>query len=242
MSLTSLIKGWFGEAQGSLAHIFLDSDTYITLNNVTIPIANGTTQIDHVIVSRFGIFVVEAKNMKGWIFGSEHNREWTQSIFGKKYRFQNPLHQNYLHTRAISQFLGIEHDKIFSVVMFWGDCKFKTPMPPNVLTHRYLSFFKSKTQVLFSDSEVQQFVSAIKHGMLPQTWATRRQHVADLKERFSSKTTCPKCGSTLILRTAKSGPQAGAQFYGCSNYPTCRHIAKQESSPNLHSNKNSLHK
>lgn len=227
MSLSSLISGWFGEVQGSLAHLFLDSDTYFKLNNVTIPTSNGTTQIDHLIVSKFGIFVVETKNMKGWIFGGEQDRQWTQSLFGKKYRFQNPLHQNYRHTRALSQFLGIEHDKIYSVVMFWGDCKLKTPMPSNVLTHGYLSYFKSRSQVIFSDEEVQQLVAAINNGMLPQTWGTRQRHVADLKERFSSTTTCPKCGNALVLRIAKSGQNAGSQFYGCCKFPSCRYTSSR---------------
>jgi restriction system protein len=225
MSLTSLIRGWWGEAQGSLAHLFLDSDTYVSLNNVTIPAPNGMTQIDHIVVSRFGIFVIEAKNMKGWIFGNEKDHQWTQSIFGKKYRFQNPLHQNYRHTRALSQFLGIEHEKIYSVVMFWGDCKFKSAMPPNVLRDGYLHYFKSKTQILFSDAEVRELVSAIKNGRLPQTWGTGRQHVTELRERFSSTTICPKCGSNLVVRTAKSGANVGSQFYGCSRFPACRYTA-----------------
>lgn len=227
MSLIALFKGWLGEVQGSIAHLFLDSNKYIRLNNITIPTPNGTTQIDHVIVSRLGIFVVEAKNMKGWIFGSEQDRHWTQSIFGKKYRFQNPLHQNYRHTRALSQFLGVAHEKIFSVVMFWGECKFKTAMPSNVLSHGYLSFFHSKTQILFSEAEVLEIVSAIKNGMLPQTRETRRKHVADLMERFSSKTICPKCSGTLVLRTARSGMNAGSQFYGCAKFPACRYVANQ---------------
>ena len=33
---------------------------------------------------------------------------------------------------------------------------------------------------------------------------------------------CPKCGSEMILRTAKSGANAGNKFWGCSNYPSCR--------------------
>ncbi len=227
MSLMSLFKGWLGEALGTLAQtLFLDSDTYIDLNNVTIPTTSGTTQIDHVIVSRFGIFVVEAKNMKGWIFGDEQSRQWTQSLFGKKYKFQNPLHQNYRHTKALSEFLGIGHDKIFSLVMFWGECEFKTSMPSNVLARGYASYIKAKTQVVFSDVEVQQLVAAIRAGMLPQSWGTRRQHVEHLKERFSSKNTCPKCGNALVLRTAKSGRNAGSQFYGCSKFPACRYVAK----------------
>lgn len=69
MSLRSIFKGWIGEVQGTLAKkIFLDSQVYVDINNVTIPTPNGSTQIDHVIVSRYGVFVVETKNMDGWIF------------------------------------------------------------------------------------------------------------------------------------------------------------------------------
>lgn len=75
MSLISSFKGWVGEMQGTLAaKIRLDSQVYRSINNVTIPTANGTTQIDHVIVSRYGIFVVETKNIKGWIYVIWHGK------------------------------------------------------------------------------------------------------------------------------------------------------------------------
>lgn len=131
-----------------------------------------------------------------------------------------------LHTEALSEFLGIDHDRFFSVVIFWGDCEFKTPLPPNVMAKGYIPYIKSHTTVLFSDQEVQEIVTAIKEGMLPKSWSTRRQHVASLKERFSSTTTCPKCGGALVLRTAKSGTNAGSQFYGCTKYPACRYVQK----------------
>lgn len=35
---------------------------------------------------------------------------------------------------------------------------------------------------------------------------------------------CPRCGASLVLRTAQKGYRAGTQFYGCSNYPKCRFI------------------
>ena len=102
MSLASAFKGWIGEAVLTVAKkIVLDGDVYRDLNNVTIPTSNGTTQIDHVFVSRYGIFVIETKNMEGWIFGDEKQPQWTQSLYGKKFRFQNPLHQNYRHTKAL---------------------------------------------------------------------------------------------------------------------------------------------
>lgn len=33
---------------------------------------------------------------------------------------------------------------------------------------------------------------------------------------------CPNCGAPMVLRTARRGPNAGGQFYGCSNYPRCK--------------------
>jgi restriction system protein len=229
MSLISSLKGWVGEVQGSLAaKIRLDSEIYRSINNVTIPTANGTTQIDHVIVSKYGVFVVETKNIKGWIYGDEKQAQWTQVLYGKKYHFQNPLRQNYRHTKALSEFLGIEHSKIHSVVMFWSECEFKTPMPPNVLDRGYSAHIKSRTEVLFTDDEVDQIHKAINSGRLPKTWSTRRQHLNSLKARFSSETTCPKCGAELVLRTARQGPNAGKQFYGCSRYPACRYVRNLE--------------
>lgn len=57
---------------------------YIVLNDIMLKTRYGTTQIDHVIVSPYGIFVIETKNYKGWIFGHENSEEWKQSLLGKK--------------------------------------------------------------------------------------------------------------------------------------------------------------
>ena len=89
------IKGLFGETKVKAgAGLTLPSVLYQKYHNVTLPTVNGTTQIDHVFVSEFGVFVVETKNIGGQIFGGEHDREWTK-VFpgGQKHKFQNPLHQ-----------------------------------------------------------------------------------------------------------------------------------------------------
>jgi restriction system protein len=226
MSLISSLKGWVGEAQGALAKkLFLDGKIYRDFNNVTIETSNGTTQIDHVIVSKFGIFVIETKNIEGWIFGGEKQPSWTQSLYGKKYKFQNPLLQNYRHTKALADFLGVNQNKIHPLVMFWSDCEFKTPMPENVLNTGYTGYIKSKTDVLFTDEEVEALCEAISTGRLPKGWKTKAEHLKSLKERHASTTICPKCGGQLLLRTARTGKNAGSQFYGCANYPKCRYTA-----------------
>lgn len=229
MSFKSFVKGWIGEAMGSMAHkLLLDAKDYIDLGSVTIPALNGTTQIDHVIVSRYGIFVIETKNMDGWIFGDAKSPLWTQGVFGKKYRFQNPLHQNYRHTKALQEFLGVDETKLIPFVMFWGECEFKTVMPRNVLAGGYISFIKSHTVVVFSDDEVQEMVEAVRTGRMPKgilkSVQTHHQHLESLRDRHSSATVCPKCGKALVQRTAKTGKNAGSQFYGCSGFPACRYV------------------
>ncbi len=41
---------------------------------------------------------------------------------------------------------------------------------------------------------------------------------------LEGETQCPRCGSPLVLRTARRGPNAGSEFYGCSSFPKCRYI------------------
>lgn len=193
MSLQSTLKGWLGKVQGIVTHkLFLDARTYISLNDVTLLERNGTTQIDHVLVSRYGIFVVESKNMSGGIFGGEYSPQWTQNLYGHKCRFQNPLQLNYRHTAALAEFLGLDADCFVSIVMFWGDCEFKSPLPSNVVRRgQYTAYIKSKTNVCFSDAEVTQIAQTLQTGRLPRKWHTRREHSACLHARQA-----PESGGT----------------------------------------------
>ena len=69
------VKGFVGEKIVSIgAKLALPSSTYVPFHNVTLPTRDGMTQVDHVFVSRYGVFVVETKNMSGWIFGNEKDR------------------------------------------------------------------------------------------------------------------------------------------------------------------------
>ena len=129
------LKGWFGEEMANRAiSAALDQEIYRSFHNVIIPDCYGMTQIDHVIISPYGIFVIETKNKKGWIFGSERDAKWTQCLRGgRKYSFQNPIRQNFRHTKSISMFLGLPHNCMHSIVLFMGECEIKTKMPNNVL-------------------------------------------------------------------------------------------------------------
>lgn len=47
----------------------------------------GTSQIDNILISQKGIFVIETKNYSGWIFENEKSKYWTQTIYNKKVSF-----------------------------------------------------------------------------------------------------------------------------------------------------------
>ncbi len=46
--------------------------------------------------------------------------------------------------------------------------------------------------------------------------------------RYVTPTGALKCGSKMVLRTAKKGPNAGSRFWGCTAYPRCRVTAPYE--------------
>jgi len=219
----AFLKGWFGEKVTSFGMaLSLDRRVYRRIDDLILATDTGTTQVDHILVSRFGIFVIETKNMRGWIFGGERDKQWTQVNFGRKDRFQNPLHQNYRHTRAIAEKLNIDHEAVHSVVFFIGDCEFKTAMPSNVLDRGLSSYIREYSEIWFSEDEVND-IDARLRSIKTHTLYTRTSHVRSLKERYSATDICPKCGGELVERVARKGRNAGGKFLGCSAYPKCRY-------------------
>ncbi|WP_197038434.1 nuclease-related domain-containing protein [Billgrantia saliphila] len=222
------VKGLFGEAFVKLiAWVRLPADEYRGIHNVTLASPDGTTQIDHILVSRYGIFVIETKHMTGWIFGSEKQAQWTQKLYRKTFKFQNPLRQNYKHVKALEALLDVPMEAIHSVVVFSGSAVFKTKMPDNVtIGGGYVRYIKSFREPVLNDFQVREALERIETGRLAPNRETHRQHVKQLKARFesSSDRTCSKCGSFMVLRTSKRGANAGNRFWGCSAYPQCREV------------------
>ena len=99
-------KGQIGEKQVARILGRLPKDRYLVINNMLLRTASGgTTQIDHVVISEYGIFVIETKYYKGWIYGGENGEYWTQNIYGHKYTLRNPIQQNMGHIRALKYHL-----------------------------------------------------------------------------------------------------------------------------------------
>ena len=221
------LKGFLGEAVINIRiRRDLDPNFYHLIPNVTLPTPEGTTQIDHVIVSRYGIVVLEAKAYKGWIFGGEHESQWTQTIYKRKERFQNPLRQNYKHTRTLSDLTGIPHEYFKSLVVFAGEAEFKSPMPANVVhLQGFTPYIKSHTTPIIQDEQVPEVTAAIQEWAGTVSDEQKRRHVKNLRENHRlapsepGAPTCPFCHAGIILRTRKKD---GGRFWGCLGYPACK--------------------
>lgn len=124
-SLKAKVIGKRGEEiVRSILKSSLDHENYRILNDLTIPrnsypnpcVINRNSQIDHIVLSIYGIFVIETKNYSGWIFGHANQREWIGVYYQRQYRFQNPIKQNWSHIYALSKLLNIS--KKNSIILF----------------------------------------------------------------------------------------------------------------------------
>lgn len=178
-------KGKVGESLvRAKAALRLDTAVYRPFHDLIIPDSRGTTQLDHIYLSPFGIFVVETKHYQGWIYGNEKQARWTQIIYKQKHSFQNPLRQNYRHIKALAALLGLPETVFHSVVVFSGDYRFKTQMPPNVCDLAdFDRHIKSFEHLLLSEQQIAAAATVLSSEQFTATAAKKREHVRALKTR-----------------------------------------------------------
>lgn len=239
-------KGSYGEYLIYQSLKKLETSGTKFLFNCYLPKENGeTTEIDVIMIHNTGIYVFESKNYSGWIFGSEDSRTWTQTLPQgrrgvRKEHFLNPLMQNKLHVKCLKNYLNIDIP-VYPMVVFSQRCTLKKlelhSKEAVVVKQQDLWAFVTKmiesNKSVISEQEVENLFSKL-YPLTQVSDEKRREHVENLKHH--SQTTqniskdivtpmlCPRCGSSLVLRTAKEGSNAGKQFYGCISYPHCRYI------------------
>lgn len=149
------------------------------------PDGSGSTQVDHVVISRFGIFVIETKYLNGWIFGSAGQKMWTQSIYGRSTQFQNPLHQNHLHVLALKGFLGLP-ERSFHSLVFFVDGDFRSEMPENVISSDLCGWIGQRAHVQLSEDTIQTVIDKLDQlEKSTDRKAAHIRHIRELKERKS---------------------------------------------------------
>ena len=231
------LKGKYGEKMVRRTLEHLDSKEYSMFHDVYVPTKKGTSQIDHVVVSSKGVFVLETKNYAGWIFGNENNQNWTQVIFKRKEQFYNPIWQNYGHIQALKEFLGENTTKnisFFSIIVFSNTAtlKFTEPFTKSIViqqnqlvqTIRNLSEHSALTPAQVNI--ILKKLSLLQEKNRKHKRQIAKLHTKQVKSQLIhnkqqvAENICPKCGNKLVVRHGKHG-----SFKGCSHFPKCRYTA-----------------
>jgi hypothetical protein len=162
---------------------------YHLLNHITLKLKDGTTQIDHILVSRFGVFVIETKDYNGWIFANAKQATWTQVLYRQKFKFQNPIFQNMRHIEAVKNILDfLPSSCVQSLVVFTGNAKFKTDIPPGVFTaSELIKHLRNHTDEAISVNRLQFCVGRIETARLAISREIDLEHVKNLERRHSGK-------------------------------------------------------
>ena len=178
-------KGDVGEQIVKVAVLSkLDAAQYRHFSNLIIPAPNGTTQIDNIVVSPFGVFVIEAKYFQGWIFGGAKQEKWTHTLSRfEKYAFPNPIRQNYGHIKALARLLRQPENRFHSVVVFaHRNCQLKTELPANVcLQHNFIEYIQSFTKNIVDDAALARMNTILQQPEWQATEDKKAAHVERLK-------------------------------------------------------------
>ena len=156
---------------------------YHLLNHVTLRVNNGTTQVDHIIVSRFGVFVIETKDYKGWLLANEKQSHWTQILFHWKFKFQNPIIQNQRHVAAVQLLLDfLPSGAVKSAVVFTGDAEFRTDIPRGVFrVPEFIGYVRRHSDEVMSLNRMQFCVGRLETERLAITRKTDVEHIQTLR-------------------------------------------------------------
>ena len=215
-------RGFMGEFWVKTELNKLPKDSYIILNDIMIKSSTGTHQIDHIVISKFGIFVIETKNYYGLIIGDEYKSKWIQYIGKNKYYFNNPIHQNYGHIKGLAETLHLDENNFISIICISNQAKVKVTAK-NVTQLDFLNNLIQSYKKEILDINLNEIENKIKLMNISDK-TIRRNHVKNIKNTIrknmekEQEMICPKCGRRLIERTGKYG-----KFIGCSNYPKCKY-------------------
>lgn len=219
------IKGLIGEARVNIILRSLGTD-YTVLADVMIKNADNTTsQIDHLVLSEYGIFVIETKNYKGWIFGNEKSDYWQQVIFKEKTSFPNPVKQNWGHVYALKNILtSYPYIKYHPIVVFVGNATLKNidSSVPVIYKNQLKQTIKDNCNVKCLSKEDVIKIKELLDSVKNTNKGSKKEHITQIKHNLAEKQykmnnlICPRCNGNLKIRNGKNGT-----FYGCSNYPKC---------------------
>jgi hypothetical protein len=140
----------------------LEKSRYTVFNDVLVPSGGGTTLVDHVVVSRSGIFVIASQYARGWISGTEVQERWKGYHLRRFTRFENPMHRNQLQQEALQSLLGWPATPFHRVVVLSGHKGFKGEQPDKVVeAEKLVAYLRKLARQDLSAEQANQALQAI---------------------------------------------------------------------------------
>lgn len=187
---------------------------------------SGYSQIDHLLLTPYGIFVIETKNYAGRIYGSKEDKQWTVN---KKFRMMNPFRQNYGHLKALEAIIPMREDSpIISMVSFTKRAVFSIDPDLRKIQSNELcvydteltEFINRKVQVtklqngnpFYSDQEIMEMYHALQEANVTET-SKREQHKQALQSSPSKEAKCVICDK-LVSDKVKNYCLTNKKFNG----------------------------
>lgn len=178
-----------GESMVSDLLATLNPRYYKVLHDVLMEREDKTTyQIDHLVISRKSIFVIETKNWSGFVHGNSHDKEWIQYCGKKKFEHQNPLHQNYGKVAEIKKLFNwsdtYAKGKIQNIVVFTKDGVDLSKLKLDGLEENRKVLKKDElvgeidkyAEFVFSFDQTKFFHQKINKSQLPKTPENLKRH------------------------------------------------------------------
>lgn len=215
------IIGWFGEYWTKQVLSKLPKTKYKIINNLFISVNGSTHQIDHVVVSPYGIFSIETKQYNGYITGSKYDKNWIRYTGKNKYYYSNPIRQNYGHCKALAKLLNIDESKIYNIVCIPSKAKMKIDHDGELVRYDSLSTKIESYNGIIIDNVAELYNKLVESNIKDKK--AMKEHIENIKNNIkqNNNNRCPKCGGLLIERESKYG-----KFLGCSHYPKCKYTRK----------------
>jgi restriction system protein len=166
--------------------LMLNPIAYRSQHNVLLrKVDGGTTEIDHVVISRYGIFVIETKHWNDcWIVGDEKRLKW--SVYykgGNRKSRQNPLRQNRGHIRALADVLDLSPEVFHNIVWLSGNAELKYGEIAGVLQSGLVKYIKSVRVPVFTKQEMIWITEGIRAASIGHIPGAYREHRQDCEQR-----------------------------------------------------------
>lgn len=161
-------------------------EEYHVIDDVLFMSNGRSTQMDHIVVSPYAVFVIETKGNKGWILGGENSEYWTQIIYKRKSTFYNPIQQNNGHIRFLKFLLkDLGYIPFVPIVVFNNEADLKVNVNNHIVVNRYYlkDVFLQNKETGISQELKTKIISRIEASSRRQEKGAMREHKYNAKSK-----------------------------------------------------------